>query len=409
MSDNKVITILENRESAKKNLQILEAFFEDWNANILFLYVGKNNIIGFPHPDYIFNNDDKHKYARIAFYTYNDVGDDSIIVYMNETLDITTITSVSDNSNANDMKTFKVHFEAIGRAGRVDADSIKCVVSNSNIVNYKTATDEEYPKVIVTEDPYLDNENNERYGIGLWIDITGMRYILVNVDKSISANSVPINADHFPTSYTAEYLNDVNKDPDKNLLNIDDLLIDRTIATSTDYNTNNSDRIAELEEKNKYDPHQYYQNTVQYNPTYEPRSAGTEEVVQGTTIIAPVLDRILTLDPVKQTFSVKQDGIYALQLKNGFYLLQGESRLDLKVYIGTNQIKEMSISSYLTSNGEEDSRKAIKNMYSSQVYIVPLKTTDEIKLTATWGNIEDIVMENETMITCTALQYNVQE
>lgn len=409
MSDNKVITILENRESAKKNLQILEAFFEDWNANILFLYVGKNNIIGFPHPDYIFNNDDKHRYARIAFYTYNDIGDDSIIVYMNETLDITTITSVSDNSNANNMKTFKVHFEAIGRAGRVDADSIKCVVSNSNIVNYKTATDEEYPKVIVTEDPYLDNESKERYGIGLWIDITGMRYILVNVDKSLSANSVPINADHFPTSYTAEYLNDVNKDPDKNLLNIDDLLTDRTITTSIDYNTNNSDRIEELEEKNKYDPHQFHQNTVQYNPTYEPRSAGTEEVIQGTTIIAPVLDRILTLDPVKQTFSVKQDGIYALQLKNGFYLLQGESRLDLKVYIGTNQIKEMSISSYLTSNGEEDSRKAIKNMYSSQVYIVPLKTTDEIKLTATWGNIEDIVMENETMITCTALQYNVQE
>ena len=67
----------------------------------------------------------------------------------------------------------------------------------------------------------------------------------------------------------------------------------------------------------------------------------------------------------------------------------------------------MNISTYLTSNGEEDARKAIKNLYSSQVYIVPLKTTDEIKLTATWSNIDNIVMENETMITCTALQYNV--
>lgn len=410
MSDeNKVITVLDNRETAKDNLKILEAFFEDWNANIFFLYVGKNNVIGFPHPDYILDNEDKHKYARIAFYTYNDIGDDSIIVYMNETLDITTITSVSDKTNADDMKTFKVHFEAIGRAGRVEQDSIKCAVTNSNILDYKTADDTDYPKIIVTEDPYLDSENKERYGIGLWLDITGMRYILTNVDKSLSANAVPINTEHFPTSYTAEYLNNTNKEPDKNLLNVEDLLNDRTITSSVDYNTNNADRMDELEEKNKYEPHQFHQNTVQYNPTYEPRTAGTEETVQGTTIIAPVLDRILTLDPVKQTFSVKQDGIYALQLKNGFYLIQGESRLDLKVYIGTNQIKEMGISAYLTSNGEEDARKAIKNIYSSQTYIVPLKTTDEIKLTATWSNIDDIVMENETMITCTALQYNVTE
>lgn len=408
MSDeNKVITVLDNRETAKDNLKILEAFFEDWNANIFFLYVGKNNVIGFPHPDYIFNNEDKHQYARVAFYTYNDIGDDSIIVYMNETLDITTIAPVSDETKIGNMKTFKVHFEAIGRAGRVDRGSIKCAVTNSNILDYKTAVDNDYPYIIVTEDPYLDSENKERYGIGLWLDITGMDYVLINVDKSLSANAVPINTEHFPTSYTAEYLNNVNKEADKNLLNVIDLINDRNIATSIDYNTNNSDRIGDLEEKNKYEPHQFYQNTVQYNPTYEPRTAGTEETVQGTTIIAPVLDRILTLDPVKQTFSVKQDGIYALQLKNGFYLIQGESRLDLKVYIGTNQIKEMGISAYLTSNGEEDARKAIKNTYSSQTYIVPLRTTDEIKLTATWSNIDDIVMENETMITCTALQYNV--
>ena len=116
----------------------------------------------------------------------------------------------------------------------------------------------------------------------------------------------------------------------------------------------------------------------------------------------------MTLDSVNKTFSVKKNGIYALQLKNGFYLIQGESRVDLKVYIGSNQIKEMGISMYLSSNGEQDERKAIKNTYSSQVYIVPLKTTDKIKLTATWSNIDDIVMENETMITCTALQYNVK-
>lgn len=391
----------------KDGLKILEGYFEDWNGNILYYYGGKNTVIGLQHPDYIFDNEDKHQYARIAFYTYNDIGDDSIIVYMNETLDVSTITPVSDASKAGNMKTFKVHFEAIGRAGRVTKDSVKCTVTNSNTIDYKTANESDYPKVMITEDSYLDSENKERYGVGIWVEITGMDFVMLNVDKSLSANSVPINAEHFPTSYTAEYLNNVTKEPDVNLINVVDLLEDRLIIESTDYNASNSERLKEVEEKTKYEPHQFVQNTVQYNPTYEPRSAGVEETVQGTTIIAPVLDRILTLDPVKKTFSVKQAGIYSIQLKNGFYLIQGESRLDLKVYKNTTQIKEMGISTYLTSNGEQDERKAIKNTYSSQTYVLPLKPTDEIKLTATWMDITDIVMENETMITVTALQYNV--
>lgn len=394
-------------DSVNDGLQIYEAYFEDCDANIYYFYSGKNTVLGLQHPDYIFKNEDNHTFARVAFYTYNDIGDDSIIVYMNETLDITTIASVSDDSKAGKMKTFKIHFEATGKAGRVDKSSVKCNIVNSNTLDYKTATDTDYPKVRVTEDPYLDSESKQRYGIGLWIDVSDMDYIMVNVDKSLSANSVPINADHFPTSYTAEYLNNVTKEPDVNLTNIEDTLEENTIIESTDYNANNVERLEELEEKNKYEPHQYVQNTVQYNPTYEPRASMTEEVVQGTTIIAPVLDRIVTLDPVNKTFSVQKDGIYALQLKNGFYLIQGETRMDLKVYVNTTQVKEMSLSCYLSSNGEEEARKAIKNTYSSQVYILPLKTTDKIKLTATWMNIDDIVMENETMITCTALQYNL--
>lgn len=406
MADIKTISGLANSMNLD-NLKIYESYFEDDDANIFYFYNGKNTVIGLHHPDYRVDNEENHKYARVAFYTYNDIGDDSIIVYMNETLDITTIASTTDDTNASKMKTFKVHFEAVGKAGRVTKDTVKCTVTNSNSIS-KDADETEYPTVMITEDPYLDSENKQKYGVGIWIDITDMDYIMINVDKSLSTNSVPINAEHFPTSYTAQYLTNVTKQPDENLLNVIDLIEDRIITKSTDSNAGNVERIEEIEEKVKYEPHQYIQNTVQYNPTYEPTSAGTEETIAGTNIIAPVLDRIVKLDPVNKTFSVQKDGIYALQLKNGFYLIQGESRVDLKVYIGTNQIKEMNMSMYLTYNGEDDERKAIKNTYSSQVYVVPLKTTDKIKLTATWANIDDIVMENETMITCTALQYNIK-
>ena len=79
------------------------------------------------------------------------------------------------------------------------------------------------------------------------------------------------------------------------------------------------------------------------------------------------------------------------------------------MYIGTNQIKEMRICSYLKSNpeGQDDEGKVIKNIYSSNVYICKLDAETDIKVTANFMNTDDLVLENETMLTITALQYNI--
>lgn len=386
-------------------MQILHSFFEDDKANTYFYYTSKSSIYGLNHPDHMIKNDDDHKFARIALLKFTDLGDNTFIVYMNETMDVTTIASSSDSTNYKDMKSFKVHVECKGAGGRVDKNSVRCTVTNSNSVS----DEDNLPSVRITEDPYQDEEGNTKYGVGIWVDITGMRYLVTNVDKSLSANSVPIDVEHYPTAYSVEYLNNFNKMADENLLNIEDLLLDRTIITSTDSNTNNSERLKQLEEKTKHEPHQFEQNTVVYDPTYTPSTAKVEDTIKGTSIIGPTLDRIITVDPVKKTCRVTKEGIYMLQLKNGFYLVQGESRVDLNVYIGTNQIKEMRICSYLTSNpeGQDDGGKVIKNIYSSNIYICKLDPETDIKLTANFMNTDNIVLENETMLTITALQYNI--
>lgn len=389
----------------KTPMKILHSFFEDDKANTHFYYTSKSSIYGLHHPDYMIKNDDNHKFARIAFLKLTDLGDDTFIVYMNETLDVTTIASSSDSTNYRDMKSFKIHLECKGSAGRVDKSSVRCTVTNSN-----NAQDEnDLPSARITEDPYEDEEGNTKYGVGIWINITGMKYVVLNSDKSLSANSVPIDVEHYPTAYSIEYLTNYNKMDNENLLNIEDLLLDRTIIISTDSNTNNSERLKQLEEKTKYEPHQFEQNTVVYDPTYTPSTAKIEDTIKGTSIIGPTLDRIVTVDPVKKTCRVTKEGIYMLQLKNGFYLVQGESRVDLNVYIGTNQIKEMRICSYLKSNpeGQDDDGKVIKNIYSSNIYVCKLDTDTDIKLTANFMNTDNIVLENETMLTITALQYNV--
>ena len=69
----------------------------------------------------------------------------------------------------------------------------------------------------------------------------------------------------------------------------------------------------------------------------------------------------------------------------------------------------MSYSTYLTSNQEglTTPSKAIKNTFSTNAYIAHLKPTDRIKITATWGNNANLRIENETMVTVTAMQFNM--
>ena len=65
----------------------------------------------------------------------------------------------------------------------------------------------------------------------------------------------------------------------------------------------------------------------------------------------------------------------------------------------------------LTSNSEgiSNPRKAIKNIYSSNVYVLELQPTDEITLKSTFMDISGMVLENETLISVTALQFNVDD
>ena len=54
-------------------------------------------------------------------------------------------------------------------------------------------------------------------------------------------------------------------------------------------------------------------------------------------------------------------------------------------------------------------RTQIKQLrISSNAYMAKLSTTDKIKVTATWMNIDNIKVENETMLTVTAMQFNLK-
>lgn len=388
-----------------KPVTVLNTYFEDDDANIHFFYNGKQSVIGLHHPDYVFKNDEQHKYAMVAYIEFNDIGDPEEPVQIEEKFEVSLL-----YDNRQIMNSIIIDFMGLAYNGEL-IDS-KCSVTDNKVKQGTNTQATIYPDPVVkvtTEDrdPESDEDKGSK-GIGIWINIEGVEYMLTHVLKSLSANSLPIDVEHAPSYYTIEFLTNYTKETDINVLNLEDHITDNLITEATKSDQYQNDVFENISAIIKGQPHQFIQNTVVYDPVYTPSTAKTEDVVKGTSVIGPTTDRIVSLDSVNKTFRVIQGGVYSLQLKNGFYLVQGESRVDLNVYVGTNQIKEMRICAYLTSNpeGQDDEGKVIKNIFSSNTYTAYIPANTEIKLTANFMNTDNIVLENETMLTITQMQTN---
>lgn len=387
----------------KNPLEVLNSYFEDDDANICFFYNGKQSVIGLHHPDYVFKNDENHAYAMIAYIECNDIGDPEETINIDEKFEFNLLFD-------NDQLTLSgvIDFAATVKDGQ--PKNIACSVTDNAIrSNTEQVSLKSFPKVYVTtESKESRSDEHTKIGLGVWIETQDCKYMLTHVLKSLSANSLPIDTEHIPSYYTVEFLTNYTKETDVNVLNLFDHIENNLLAEaskSTDYQDAIFEQIASII---KGQPHQFTQNTIIYDPLYRPSTAKVEDTVKGTSVIGPTTDRIVSLDSVNKTFRVIQGGVYSLQLKNGFYLVQGESRVDLNVYVGTNQIKEMRICAYLTSNpeGQDDEGKVIKNIFSSNTYTAYIPANTEIKLTVNFMNTDNLVLENETMLTITSMQTN---
>ncbi len=378
------------------SIKIYDSFFENDDADYIFYYTGKSNILGLQHPDHVYKNTKGFKYARLAFIKFIDSGDPDLITHINEDL---TVVILSDLHKPDD-----IQYNSIIHA-KLIASVKNCRVDKSTVYTYEDFYGERF-EIIATEDAYQDNDGKVKYGLGLWIskDISNMKYICTTVNNSLSADAAPINGDSFyPADYNIEYLNDLNVVQDENVSNI--------IPTGIGHLINRFEKIDKtldtITETENYYRTEFIQNSAIYDVEFEPDIE--EKNIAPTSLRRSVIgDDIIYIDNINKDLIVSNDGIYSIQLKNGFYLINGTSRVDLNVYIGTELIKELSISMYLTSNNEEDARKAIKNTLVSPVYIGKINANQHIRVTARWSNIDNIVVENETMLSVTKLR-NIKE
>lgn len=410
-----------------KTTMVHNAFFEDDNADRIFYYTGKSNIKGLQAPDHVFLNEKANDYLRIMEITiptgnqWNLIDEDialSCFLLGDSRPKLDVILHTLEEIN--------VHLQ-------VTHDEIRGIISGQleftlsqnllfMLLNFQTehilAEDyysiaEEINSIFIIRMNYASSEDFDILNnISIWIDLKKLPFgrlksMFTYINKSLALNFMPLNGDtYYNSGYYVEYLNTKNAivgtnitdtPPEESLVNNISITCPSLVDMIINYSIQNEMyRLAQSDE----------QYVVVYDPLFVP--ANTEQIMRWNYIKTPINHSNLVQGVVDQSGDYTnitnplviptRDGLYELQLKSGLYFIQGESRVDINVYINGEIDEELSLSMYLTSNNEEDTRKAIKNTFCSPVKSLHLTANDTIVVKAICANPENVVCENETKL-----------
>lgn len=369
-------------------------YFENSEEDKHIFYGVKDAILDINYPNYCLVNSAGYKFARILFCTFPSSLSTEAQVHIHENMLVNLFNT--DSSTASLNSTIQINLEAVAVGNRVVKSTVNATCSALK-VNSLGVKDTDH-RVIITEEEYTDSAGDTRYGIGVWIDIENYTCIATEPLYSMAANSTPIHKNYFNAFYIASYLDNDGKITDENLANIETLITNNQIATGI-YDTDLAQStIDTIQAKLNKVPDEYTQNTVYYSNTYTPATAETEEVITPYSVRGTFSEKIVSIDSINKAFKVLKNGYYAVQLRNGFYLAEGqESQLEMLVYKNTNVIKELGIQSYLIGGQ--------KNTNSSNAAILHLTKSDAVYLKLIWSNVE-ITADHETFITIYPIQFD---
>ena len=372
--------------------QVFMSFFEDSDENIHFLYNSKDSVIGNLYPSKFLTNDAGYKFARVLLCTHLDQVPETPI-RMHEEFKIHFFSTSQGKTYSNSSITVALDLSTLNK--KAISDTVNCTCSAGK-VNSLGEKDSEHA-VFVTQEEYTDN-NTTKYAIGVWVDITGFEYITIEPLSSMAFNNMPIHIDHLDSWYVSSYIDNSTKSNDANLKNIETQITQNQIG----YGVYDSDFSKAMIEKilAKLDnvPDSSIQNSVYYTNTYIPGNANEEETITPYSIRGTFSEKVVSIDTANKSFRVLKSGTYQLQLRNGFYLSEGEeSQLEMIVYKNSDSIKELGMQSYLVG-GKKDFR-------SSNVALIHLTTSDAITLKLIWADA-NVTVGADTFMTISPVQYD---
>lgn len=395
-------------------VKVYDAFFENDNADNIFYYTGKSNVLGLQAPDYVLHNEKKLANVRLAYITIPNMGDPELVTRVMEDFSVSLVSEIHDGER----NALQGHHRLQLFAGYKDD-----IVSDPILLHTDCMDPFNYSKlsniIFATSIEEYEEDGISKDAVSVWaLGCEEYEYICIHVNKSLSASLAPINGDSFfPSSYYIEYINDENVVVDTNITNGSINGAYKADKMEEEFGK----RVEKLEENLTNNIPIYKQTAVVYDAEYTPANTN-ENTLKPTSLkqsksvydyysglALQDIKSSVYLDTTNKSIKTNYSGEYSLQVKNGFYLIQGESRVDINVYIDNVKDEELSMSMYLTSNNEEDARKAIKNTFSSPLVYKYLSSDIYIRVDVVFTNIDNIVVENETELLVTLIQRNYEE
>lgn len=359
------------------------SFLEDFNKDKYMIYTAKDAVLDINYPTNCFTNTLGMKYVRILFCTYM-ITDQPVHIheiFIINFFNTEKSTSVNNSSIQVNLETSVFNERVLPGTANATCTAMKADSFGEMDINHN---------VMITEEQYENSAGALHYGLGLWVDINYYKYIAIDNLYSMSLSSIPIHKNHFKSYYHTEYINDSNKKTDYNMSNIEMQINANQIGVGIYDSQKVLSDISFIKDKLSKIPDTYVQNSIYYSNTYIPQYSDIEETIPPYSIRGTFTEKIVSLDNINKSFRVLQDGVYCLQVHNGFYTTTGNTQLYINTYKNTDMINELSVKSYL--------EEGKINTTASNMAVLQLSKSDLIYMKLKWSN-KDVIMSHDTHIT----------
>lgn len=346
-------------------VNVKNQFFEDHLKNISFFYTGRANVIGMNYADTVIKNSRNVNYIKIATISFDETLQSSEENIINEVFVINTDNNVNAQYNSN-IATVKITAHTSGK--RITKDKFKCVIT----------PELEYDNM--PELRFTNEMDDTTYKVGIWLKTTGIKNIYLYKIYSNARNAVPLNTQYIDSKY---YFNFTQNDDV--IIDLDTCNVVGTLEAKQFYIAENSyksimDRLDRLESI-KYPDVRFC--TINTDIGWVPESDGVQSTqyqkVQLSNIdySTSLSDSFVKLESTIKGFTVKESGLYLIQIINGLTSLSAikDNRVELILSKNSEYLNDTSMKFTIYGNNVPNNTG-----FSNGFILINLKASDIIRL-----------------------------
>ena len=325
-------------------------FLENHEGDVIFLYNGKDNVIGLSYPDAVIANNRLAHFIRIATVTFDQTLQFAEENIVDETFSLRVENSVNAQYAANSC-TVKLIGHVAGK--RITKDKFKCIVTPD--VGYL-----DIPELYLIEDTYTTSDNKNEYRLEVWLHTVNVRRIFMTKVSSHARNAAPINAEYLDSRYYFDLMTNEKMIYNTDTSNLSAVIKSKRFTEGINIFSQIDSRLNTLEAVNYPD---FKHGYIIYDPSWTPSTSGSESIGYqqvpaasidySSALSTPFMS--IDLTPVNKAVRVNEPGLYLFQIVSGLNTTSAmeDNDIELSLFKNTDIIQSSTIIYKLRAdNGE---------------------------------------------------------